>query len=206
MCDIKDFRFRHSLRFGVRDARLKYICCNFEWKYSAVIYQWPHELHVPQGTWQQFRRFNYMDVIPLEAAKHAVFIFLSSVIPMWRMRTNLWGVTLILCDHVNNQLDACDIRHLWAGQNSQYTVWQRAGRPGDGRSIPDRRDGLFPLASVSRPNLGPTQPPVQWVPGSLPGAKARPRHNADQKFRLVPRTRMSRSYTSSALNRIRGVY
>jgi hypothetical protein len=43
-----------------------------------------------------------------------------------------------------------------------------------GRSGFDPRQGqrIFPLASVSRPALRPTQPPVQWVPGVLsPGVK-----------------------------------
>jgi hypothetical protein len=39
----------------------------------------------------------------------------------------------------------------------------------DDRAIGVRYPGqrIFPLASVSRPALGPTQLPVQWVPGVL---------------------------------------
>jgi hypothetical protein len=50
-----------------------------------------------------------------------------------------------------------------------------------GRSRFDPRQGqrIFPLASVSRPALGSTQPPVQWAPRILSGGKARPGRDAD---------------------------
>jgi hypothetical protein len=41
-------------------------------------------------------------------------------------------------------------------------------------------DGPVDRPCVSRPALGSTQPPVQWVPGNLsPGAKARSERDAD---------------------------
>jgi hypothetical protein len=52
----------------------------------------------------------------------------------------------------------------------QYSVWLRAVRPGDRRSIPGRGERIFPLAAVSIPALRLTQPPAQWVlRGLFPG-------------------------------------
>jgi hypothetical protein len=47
---------------------------------------------------------------------------------------------------------------------AQYRVILHSGRPGfDSR----QRQRIFPLASVSRQALWPTQPPIQWVQGVL---------------------------------------
>jgi hypothetical protein len=48
----------------------------------------------------------------------------------------------------------------WVGWLRNYSVWLWSGRKGF-----DSRQRIFPLTSASRPALGPTQPPVQWVPG-----------------------------------------
>jgi hypothetical protein len=54
---------------------------------------------------------------------------------------------------------------------SRYSDWLRAGRP-RGRSSNPGRVKNFLLSTSSRPVRGPTQPPIQWVPGAIsPGVK-----------------------------------
>jgi hypothetical protein len=60
--------------------------------------------------------------------------------------------------------------------------------------------------SVSRPALGPTQPPVQWVPGVLSlGLKRGRGVTLTSHPHLVSKLRMNRSYTSSPPKRLLGV-
>jgi hypothetical protein len=80
------------------------------------------------------------------------------------------------------------------GLLSQYSVWQRTGRPG---FDPRQSHWNLPLTSASRPALGPTQPPIQCVPGALtPGVKRGRGVMLTTHPLLVPRLRKRRSYTS----------
>jgi hypothetical protein len=86
--------------------------------------------------------------------------------------------------------------------SSISSVWLRTGRPG---FDPRQRQRIFILVSASNPALGPTQSPVQWVPGILsPGVK----RGRGVMLTIYPHPvswlRMSRSYTSSPPRRLHG--
>jgi hypothetical protein len=67
---------------------------------------------------------------------------------------------------------------LHAGIAYRYSDWLRTGRP-KGRSSSPCRVKNFLFSTSSRPALGSTQPPIQWVPWALfPGVK-RPGYEAD---------------------------
>jgi hypothetical protein len=64
------------------------------------------------------------------------------------------------------------------GWRSRYSHWLRPGRPRGRSWSPSKvKNFLFPMSS--RPALGSTQPPIQWIKGSLsPGLKG-PGREAD---------------------------
>jgi hypothetical protein len=68
-------------------------------------------------------------------------------------------------------------------ERSRYSDWLRAGRRKSRSSSPGRVKN-FVFSTSSRPALGPTQPPIQWVPGIFPRGVKLTTH-----LKLVPRSR-----------------
>jgi hypothetical protein len=83
-----------------------------------------------------------------------------------------------LCFHGFPKLVPLYQAYLILSKLSQYSVWLRAGRPGDLGSIPGRGETIFPLASVqTNSGANPESCPV-GTRGPFPGGKAQPVHNA----------------------------
>jgi hypothetical protein len=52
----------------------------------------------------------------------------------------------------------------------------------DGRGSNPARGNIFLFSTISRPAVGPTQPPIQWVPGPIFPAVKRRKRGADHSL------------------------
>jgi hypothetical protein len=95
------------------------------------------------------------------------FQVLRTPIGSLRASATIQRVTLFRHEHETNKF----FRN--AGKlHSPDSDWLRAIRPKGRSSSPGRVKNIL-FSTSSRPALGPTQPPIQWVPeGSFPGGKA----------------------------------
>ena len=73
----------------------------------------------------------------------------------------------------------------------------------DGPGIESRWGRDFP--HPSRPALGPTQPPIQWISGSFPRVKW-PGRGVDHPPQLAPRLKKEYKYSSTLPLGLRGLF
>jgi hypothetical protein len=93
--------------------------------------------------------------------------------------------------------------HAWGFFNinrrlSWYSDWLRSGRP-RGRSSRPGNGKIFLLYTSSRPLLGPTQPPIQWVIGALFSEVKRPRREAGHPPPTSGEVKNTWIYTATSL-------
>jgi hypothetical protein len=113
---------------------------------------------------------------------------IASTQPFWQ---------LTVSDNITNFIRKLRILHVQMGAGLAQAVKCLTTGWTTGWSGFDPRQGqrIFPLSSVFRPALGPTQPPLQWVPGVLsPGVKRGRGVMLTTHPHLLPRSWISRSY------------
>jgi hypothetical protein len=62
--------------------------------------------------------------------------------------------------------------------------------------------GIFSFTTVSRTALGPTHPPIQWIPGALPLGVKRPGREADHSPPSRAEIKNAWSYSSTSAIRL----
>jgi hypothetical protein len=77
-----------------------------------------------------------------------------------------------------------------APRSSEYSAGLRAG-------VPKGAGNIFLLTTASRTALGPTQPPIQWVPGFLSLGVKRRRREADYSPPSRAEVKNAWNYTST---------
>jgi hypothetical protein len=85
---------------------------------------------------------------------------------------------------------------LEPGERSRYSHWLRVGRP-RGRSWNPGEGKNFHFSMSSRPALGPTQPPIQWVPWALSLEVKRPGREAGRSLPTSAEAKKTWIYTST---------
>jgi hypothetical protein len=76
----------------------------------------------------------------------------------------------------------------------------------DDRGFESRQGlGIFLFTTASRPALGPTQPPIQWVPEALSLGVKRSGREADHSPSSGAEVKNAWSYTSTSPIRLHGV-
>jgi hypothetical protein len=83
----------------------------------------------------------------------------------------------------------------------ETTLW--SGRPG--LNSRQGQDGIFLLATASRPALRPTQPPIQWESGALTSRVNRSGRETDHSPPSSAEVNNEWCYTSTPSVRLHGV-
>jgi hypothetical protein len=99
------------------------------------------------------------------------------------------------CVHPTQPEEQVSVTGREPGELSRYSDWLQAGRP-RGRSSSPGGGKNFHFSMLSTPALGPTQPPIQWVPGALSPEVKRQGREADHSPQTTAEVKKMWLYTS----------
>jgi hypothetical protein len=158
-----------------------------------------------------FRKVEWSHTSTGRTVRHSVIIYACAVLKStehYLRKSSVYAYILMVVENTHSwQIQTLATRwyeHLFLHHDS--SLWNmlmeiQTERQGfDSR----QRQGIFPLAFVSRAALRPTYSPIQWIPGSFPRGKARPRRDANHSLHVVLRSETNISYTSSPHWRLHG--